>query len=355
MRNDVSMLRVKVSISGAGSVPSLSQFVGNDQNRIEGCRFFVNEPLDEADVWFVSEDVEAWDTECRVPPSRTAFITSETSWEPGHYAEGTSPGAFIQQFSRIFTCHDVFCDGVDSQPPFLPWMINANHGRSMLAPHARDVDALRSLTALEKSRTVSVFCSAQTLTPLHRMRLRFVEGIKAHFGDDLDWYGNGINPLAEKWDGIAPYRYTIVLENQSTENVFTEKIYDAYLGLAYPIYWGAPNLGDYFDPQSFTPINIRDLGGSIRQIEQVIGSDLAELRQPELLSSRDRVVNEYNMFARLARIARELVAGTEGEPSQLVRIEPHAHFVPVPANDPVSSLGRLLTRAGGRLSRRGLS
>lgn len=345
------MLRVKLSIGGAGHVADLSQFVGNLDNTIHGCRFFVNEAVEAADVWMVSEDIEPWDTACLVPPSRLAFVTSETSWEPGEYAAGTARGGFIDQFPAVYTCHDVYRSGVVNAPPFLPWMINANHGSSMFAPHERDVEYLRDLTHVDKSHALSVFCSAQTLTPNHRMRLRFVQRLKEHFGEDLHWFGNGVNPLAEKWEGIAPYRYTIVLENQSTTNIFTEKIGDAFLGLSYPIYWGAPNLSDFFDRDSFTPINVRDLAGSIATIEQVVASDLAESRQENLMDSKARVLDDYNFFGRLARIAHEIVALSSDETPAPVRLRAVEAFRPERKAGISAAAGRGLMRVGRRLLR----
>ena len=36
-------------------------------------------------------------------------------------------------------------------------------------------------------------------------------------------------------------------------NLISEKLYDSYLGLAFPIYFGAPNSGEYFPKNSFPP------------------------------------------------------------------------------------------------------
>ena len=344
------MLRIKLSVPGAGSCVDLSQFVGNSENTVSGCSFHVNESLEDADVWFVLEGVEAWDTECRVPPSRVVFLTSESSWEPGFFAEGTPQGDFLGQFPHIYTCHDVYLPTVVNAPPFLPWMINANHGASIFAPHMRDSRFLGGLTELPKSRPISVFCSSQTLTPPHRMRLRFVEKLKEHFGDTLDWFGNGINPLPEKWHGIAPYRYTVVLENQAVANVFTEKIFDAYLGLAYPIYWGAPNLADYFHPASFTGINIRDLKGSIEAIEGLLASDVAETQIDRLVESKRRVLGEYNLFERLARIAGDIAHDSAGEEPEDVRLEPpHQARASRFRGGLTGTAGRALNRMGSRL------
>jgi hypothetical protein len=184
-------------------------------------------------------------------------------------------------------------------------MINANHGGSIFEKHDRDYDYFHNLNKLPKTKLMSVFCSTQTWTEGHRLRLKFVKALKRHFGNRLDWFGNGLNEIERKWDGIAPYKYHIVLENQSRNHVITEKLYDSYLGLAYPIYYGASNASDYFNPSAFSTIDICDLNGSIEKIENIINKNIYEESIPLLLNSKDLVLNEYNMFKRISNICLE--------------------------------------------------
>ncbi|MEM9771944.1 MAG: hypothetical protein AAF889_10185 [Cyanobacteria bacterium P01_D01_bin.73] len=41
--------------------------------------------------------------------------------------------------------------------------------------------------------------------------------------------------------------FSATLENTAETNYFTEKIIDCFLTYTIPLYWGAPNIGDYFD------------------------------------------------------------------------------------------------------------
>tara|TARA_R110002126_G_scaffold272603_1_gene416768 strand:- start:7845 stop:8696 length:852 start_codon:yes stop_codon:yes gene_type:complete len=64
----------------------------------------------------------------------------------------------------------------------------------------------------------------------------------------VDLYGNGSpNPIELKEYGLKDYKYTIVVENLKKQNYFTEKLVDAFMVGAVPIYWGCPNIGDFFD------------------------------------------------------------------------------------------------------------
>ena len=63
----------------------------------------------------------------------------------------------------------------------------------------------------------------------------------------VDVLGRGYVPFENKWEGLLPYHYSIVIENAQEPYYFTEKIIDAMMCNTIPIYWGTPNIGDYFD------------------------------------------------------------------------------------------------------------
>jgi hypothetical protein len=105
----------------------------------------------------------------------------------------------------------------------------------------------------QKSKLVSMVASKKTITEGHRFRHRFAEKYK----DKLDLFGGaagsmriGHNPNAP-WDDkastIIPYMYSVVMENDSYTTYFTEKVTDCFAAGTIPIYWGAPDIGDYFN------------------------------------------------------------------------------------------------------------
>lgn len=104
-----------------------------------------------------------------------------------------------------------------------------------------------------KPKLLSVICYNKTFTEGNRTKLRLLEILKQHF-KELDLFGRGTRLIEDKWDGIYPYKYHITLENGSFPHYWTEKLTDAYLRYALPIYYGCPNLTEHFSPQSFIPI-----------------------------------------------------------------------------------------------------
>lgn len=75
---------------------------------------------------------------------------------------------------------------------------------------------------------------------------------------NLDLFGNGYNPIENKITALQDYRFSIIIENEKIDNWFTEKIIDCLMTGTIPVYWGCPNIGDYFDTRGFVIINSID-------------------------------------------------------------------------------------------------
>jgi len=321
------MLTIKLSLPGFEH-PDISQFTGTLDNTFRNCVFYINrDDILSADFWVCLEGPYKSRETCRVNKKNVIYLAAEVAW-PRFFYDNELKRSFLSQFGRVYTCHDVYADNVVFCPPYLPWMINANHGQSIFSACDRDKSYFSGLNQLPKTKQLSVFCSAQTWTNDHKMRLKFVKALKSHFGDTLDWFGNGIQPLERKWEGIAPYKYHLVLENQSRFDVITEKLYDSFLGLAYPIYYGAPNVGDYFDLNAMSTINILDLNGSIKKIEQILTTDPYHATLPALVESKSRVLTKYNLFERIVDLCEASYQGssTEAKSAEQVVLKPLSDF-----------------------------
>ena len=96
-----------------------------------------------------------------------------------------------------------------------------------------------------KSKLVSLISSDLALTPGHRERLRWVEKLK----DKVDLFGRGFNPISYKEDGLCDYMFSVAIENSRVENYHTEKVHDCFATGTIPIYFGCPNIGDFFNPE----------------------------------------------------------------------------------------------------------
>lgn len=112
------------------------------------------------------------------------------------------------------------------------------HGGTWV-PEWRDLD-------LTKTRHMSLIASEKRSQPGHRMRHDIADWARAA-GLEMDVMGRGYTPFDAKAEGLAPYRFSVVIENVRERNYFTEKLLDAILCDTVPVYWGCPNIGDFLD------------------------------------------------------------------------------------------------------------
>lgn len=148
-----------------------------------------------------------------------------------------------------------------------------------------------------KSRKLSWITSNVALLPGHHHRLRFLEALQKEVPFDL--FGRGFKPVADKWNALAPYEYSIAFENTIAPLYFTEKIMDCFVSMTVPLYYGSPDIGRYFPEKSFITIDPDD-PKVFSKIRDVIENDDYTTRINVLREAKNLVLTKYNMFVYLA-------------------------------------------------------
>jgi hypothetical protein len=243
-----------------------------------GVEFFLNQPVSECDAWFVYDGLPAVDSTC-CPEGNLCFITAEPSTFKRYNR------SWLKNFDRVITSQqELQHPNKTSGQTGLPWLLRKSY------------DELSQMSLPAKTAGVSVISSTKTTTRGHRRRLAFVRELMRQA--PVEVFGRGFRPLEDKWDGLAPFCFSIAIENSSHPDYWTEKIADCFLAGTVPIYNGCPNIGEYFPKDSFIPIEIDDTTGAIHQIKQIMvnahASHAAHI--PALLEARDLVLNRYNLF-----------------------------------------------------------
>jgi hypothetical protein len=95
----------------------------------------------------------------------------------------------------------------------------------------------------KKNKLISMISSNKNFSTGHRKRLSFVEKFK----NSVDLYGRGFNEMDKKEDGLKDYMFSITVENDSYPTYWSEKILDCFVTGTVPIYYGSPDIGDYFN------------------------------------------------------------------------------------------------------------
>jgi len=309
------MIQVKLT-SANPSWPLERQTPGN--SGIWGrTKFLVNQPVNSCDFWVVYDDLPQTET-VHCPPSGLILITAEPPSIKNY------PPGFTAQFSTVITCQKrIHHPNRILHQQSLPWHIGRRQEKHQNISFSKDYDELASMKVIGKQRLISVISSAKINTPGHKKRLSLVNDLSRHFGTRLDVFGRGLNEIEDKWDAVAPYAYHIVLENSSVKDYWTEKLSDCYLAGAFPIYFGCPNVNDYFPREAFLeiPNNSRR---AIPLIEAAIENNLFQKSTEALALARRLVLNRYNLFAEASRLCNDL---PNREPARDVTLLPRREFI----------------------------
>jgi len=197
---------------------------------------------------------------------------------------------------------------IKREPDFIiPWRANYKHtivfDEGNTGVHwwiNRTYDELKNLSYPSKSKKVSCVMSAK-----HSHRSNYIRRLLA--GNSLiDLYGRGHDakhygknykgPLNYdgncKFRGLLDYEYSIALENSQQNNYFTEKLADAYLSWSVPIYWGCPNIANFFPEKSYYSIDISHTN-PIEEINEIINSPVDI---DALSKAREIILDKFNIW-----------------------------------------------------------
>jgi hypothetical protein len=177
-----------------------------------------------------------------------------------------------RRFFRVFSYDRDFLSRVPNGI-FLPF------GTSWV-PNWRELD-------INKTAEVSLIASGKRDHVGHKLRHELVKFVRAG-GLEVAVLGRGFTPFEEKSEGLAPYRYSVVIENVQQANFFSEKLIDAIVCECVPIYWGCPNIGEFMDTSGM-----------------VICNDEAELRE----AIRSANPKDYLRRLPALRAIKEVAAG----------------------------------------------
>lgn len=124
----------------------------------------------------------------------------------------------------------------------------------------------------EKNKLFSIIASNKRDTTGQRMRHEIVKLYRNKI--DIDLFGGltsngGYNPIIDKSEGLLPYMFSFVIENSESSDYFSEKLVDCLLCGTIPIYWGAKNIGNYFNKDGIITFeSVSDLENILKNINQ---------------------------------------------------------------------------------------
>ena len=280
------------SAATAGGTPLVVRIVGpgGDFDTTDWASHFPGGQLDQGDIRFVFGGSGESDVVIALGYSKTDV---RVKVRPGGvwawHMEPHLPRPYSSCFDLVFS----HLDRPDEKrfitaPPVLDWWVG------------KPYDELVAMAPMTKTRDMSAIASMRAHIDGHRKRLEFIERVQEEL-PEVDLFGRGRpNALGDKWEGLAPYKYTLAIENSSMPHYWTEKISDAFLAYSVPLYFGAPNIGDYFPEGSYIWLPMDEPDRAIDVIRQTLATDNYENRLDALVDARKTLLNKHSLVARVS-------------------------------------------------------
>jgi len=291
------LIKVKVTINDSFNDGNIFNFTNTRDNIFNNKKFYVNSHVDSPDFWFINENIKNNKfEEVNIDKKNVFFLGSETIYESDYFFTQSKIN-FLNHFDTIYSPKNIYNDKAKNVPPFLSWSLRgypfrSNHDES-------DLEYFRSLEP-KKTKLISVYCSNKKITEYQKLRIEFLYKLKDYFDKEIDFYGSAFNNnTIYKLDGLLDYKYHISIENNNYKNIISEKLYDPFLALSFPIYSGANNLDEYFNSKSFEYLDLNDFNGSLSKIESILNNDIYKSRVKYLKYSRKVILDKFNLIKRI--------------------------------------------------------
>lgn len=168
---------------------------------------------------------------------------------------------------------------------------------------------------VNKSHIVSSICSSKYFDPGHIKRIDFLKYIEEKNDDVIQLhifnrdnlhnfksYQGKLEPYIDKHNGLIPYKYYFMCENNAEYNFITEKIWEPIICETLVFYWGCPNITDYINPLAFVQLDMEDYEKSYLIIKNALENNLWEQRIQYIKEEKNKILDYYNFFPTLKRI-----------------------------------------------------
>ncbi len=178
---------------------------------------------------------------------------------------------------------DVFIPNHIASPPLLPNFVGIKFPRQhKLLKKILNLDFQKlpvedsSLSKIlastsPKRNVLSVIVSQKDWTPLQKLRRDFVKYLKTKSEIAIEYYGEG-NPIQDKYDSLRTSKWNLAIENSIHPHYFSEKFTDGVLSGSHNFYLGAPNISQYFTPDSYTDLPLEDFDEAFSIIKDCMQS-----------------------------------------------------------------------------------
>lgn len=156
-----------------------------------------------------------------------------------------------------------------------------------------------------KSRLCSMLIGSKMSTDGHRIRHEIADMITAN-GYPVDFYGTRGEPVGYGQDTklkvLSDYCFSIVTETCREDNLFTEWLLDCMAVGTIPIFWGAPNVHQFFNTEGILQFDTVDrLQKVLSRLTTGLWAEKLSAAYTNLLKMREYAVTEDWLYLNVLR------------------------------------------------------
>ena len=307
MQKVSSPIKVKIIARGQPSHAWKSQMPSNSDCWGE-CLFIFERSCEDYDWLVVIDDLSRGHTSqpevINCADQHTLLVTTEP---PSITRYGRS---FAAQFEHVLTSQS------ERALPH-PNRLHSHTGNLWFNGHSYDEIVAHGIP--KKNALLSTVCSSkQQSHTIHKNRYDFTYWLKQKL-PELDIFGHGVRFVQNKYEAMDAYRYHLAIENYIGPHHWTEKLSDPYLSGAVPIYYGCPNIDEYFPKDSYIAIDINNREEAYDTINSFITDPKDyENRLDALREAQRLILNEYNLLAMLDQMISSHYSPTRKTSGRLI-------------------------------------
>lgn len=162
---------------------------------------------------------------------------------------------------------------------------------------------------------LSTICTDKDFDDGHKLRINFFKFLDEKENKDFEFdvwgkinlthpFKNNKGQLLfeDKKNGIIPYKYYILFENNNEDNYISEKLWEPIISECLCFYIGAPNVLSYINEEAIIILDPNDYEKNFQIINDAIENDLWSKKINKIREEKYKILNYYNFFPRLERI-----------------------------------------------------
>jgi hypothetical protein len=163
-----------------------------------------------------------------------------------------------QKYTHIIT--------FDTSLLHLPNAIKYIYGTTWILPEDAE-----SIKIKDKKFQISSLTGSKKSAIGHRFRLNIVN--RTDFPLPYTFFRSFTPPITSKLSDkihlFRDFQFSLVIENSRQENYFTEKLCDCLYTKTIPVYYGAPNINEYFDTTGWIILENESVDDLVQKLKQL--------------------------------------------------------------------------------------